>query len=108
MTDDKESNLPVPGPQGRTELILYRSDDGQTRLQVRTDGKTVWLPLNQMAELFNVDKSGVSRHLKGIYETGELDPGATVARYATVQQEGLRQVSRDLEYYNLDAIIAVG
>ena len=61
-----------------------------------------------MAELFGVDKSGISRHLQSIYETGELSPGATVAEFATVRQEGSRQVSRQLEHYNLDAIISVG
>ncbi len=61
-----------------------------------------------MAELFAIDKSGISRHLKNIYKTGELQPEATIAKFTTVQNEGDRAVTRDLEYYNLDAIISVG
>jgi hypothetical protein len=90
------------------ELILYQTEDGNTRIEVKLQDETVWLSLNQMAELFQVDKSGISRHLKNIYDTGELRPEATVASFATVQYEGPRSVQRMLEYYNLDAIISVG
>ena len=92
----------------KSELILYQTEDGKTRIEVRLQGETVWLTLSQMAELFQVDKSGISRHLKNIYETGELRPEATIANFATVQQEGSRSVQRALEYYSLDAIISVG
>jgi hypothetical protein len=92
----------------KSDLILYQAEDGKTKIEVRLQGETVWLTLNQMAELFQVDKSGVSRHLKNIYETGELRSDATVAKFATVQQEGSRGVQRTIEYYNLDAIISVG
>ena len=102
MTDEKQPSQP------RSEIILYQTEDGQSRVEVRLDHETVWLTINQMAELFHVDKSGVSRHLKNVYETGELQREATVADIATVQEEGGRQVSRELEYYNLDAIISVG
>jgi len=64
--------------------------------------------MNQLAQLFGIDKSGISRHIKNIYETGELLEAATVAKIATVQLEGKRQVTRTLEYYNLDMIISVG
>ena len=90
------------------EFILYQTEDGRTKLEVRFKNETVWLSLNQMADLFSVDKSGISRHLKNIYETGELQQLATVAKFATVQVEGGRSVARELEYYNLDAIISVG
>ena len=90
------------------EILLYQSEDGQSRIECRLTGETLWLTINQMAELFGVDKSGISRHLKNIYETGELQQEATVAEFASVQQEGSRQVSRQLEHYNLDAIISVG
>jgi len=70
--------------------------------------ESVWLTLNQMAELFQVDKSGISRHLKNVFESGELEREATVAKFATVQREGDREVSRQVEYLNLDAIISVG
>ena len=66
------------------EIILYQTEDGRTRIQVRMDDETVWLTIAQMAELFQVDKSGISRHLKNVYDTGELLPEATVAKFATV------------------------
>lgn len=101
----KKKNEQVPV---KSELILYQTEDGKTRIEVRLHGETVWLTLSQMAELFQVDKSGISRHLKNIYETGELRTEATIANIATVQQEGSRSVQRALEYYSLDAIISVG
>ena len=104
MTDSDRQIVPrEPG-----EFILYQTEDGLARVEVRILQDTVWLSLNQMAELFQVDKSGISRHLKGIYESGELEMAATVAKFATVQTEGSRSVHRDLEHYNLDAIISVG
>ncbi|MDI6451439.1 virulence RhuM family protein [Anaerobaca lacustris] len=90
------------------EFLLYQTQDGRTRIQCRFAGETIWLTQQQMAELFQVDKSRISRHLKNIYEEGELSAEATVAFYATVRQEGERQVTRELEHYNLDAIISVG
>jgi len=90
------------------EIILYQTEDGGTRIQVRMEDETVWLTIAQMAELFQVDKSGISRHLKNVYDTGELLLEATVAKFATVRMEGDRSVQRELEYYNLDAIISVG
>lgn len=91
-----------------SDILLYQTEDGQTRIEVRLVNETLWLTQHQMAELFQVDKSGISRHLENIYETGELLKEATVALFATVRQEGTRQVRRELEYYNLDAIISVG
>lgn len=90
------------------EIILYQSEDGQSKVEVRMDGETVWLNLNQLAELFQRDKSVISRHIKNIFEEGELAPEATVAKNATVQQEGSREVIREIDYYNLDLIISVG
>jgi len=90
------------------EIILYHTDDGGTRIEARLVGETAWLSLNQLAELFQRDKSVISKHLKNIFEEGELDPAATVAKFATVQTEGSRQVSREIECFNLDAVIAVG
>jgi len=91
-----------------SKILLYQTEDGQTRIQVRLENETVWLSLNQMAELFQRDKSVISRHISNIFKEGELARGATVAKYATVQQEGGREVSRDVEYFNLDVIISVG
>ena len=96
------------GKDNGGQILLYQSDDGESRIECRLHGETLWLTQNQMAELFGVDKSGISRHLKNIYETGELRQEATVAEFATVQQEGSRQVRRELEHYNLDAVISVG
>ncbi|MDP3559110.1 MAG: virulence RhuM family protein [Legionellaceae bacterium] len=91
-----------------TQFLLYQTTDGNIRIETRIQNETVWLTINQMAELFGVDKSGISRHLKNIYETSELDKNSTVAKFATVQNEGNRPIERVIEYYNLDAIISVG
>ena len=90
------------------EIIIYRSADGLAELSVQLEGDTVWLSLNQMAELFDRDKSTISRHIKNIFAEGELVESSTVAKFATVQSEGERTVSREVEYYNLDVIISVG
>ncbi len=102
-----EMNSKVDSVRSKTEFLFYITDDGRIRIQTRMENETVWLSINQMAELFNIDKSGISRHLKNIFETEELVPEATVANYAIVQQEGARSVVRNLEHYNLDAIISV-
>lgn len=75
------------------EFLLYQTEDGQTRVEVRFDGETAWLSLGQMAELFQRDKSVISRHIKNVFEEGELSPEATVAKSATVQREGSREVT---------------
>ena len=91
-----------------SEFLLYSTDSGTVKIEVLLGEETVWLTINRMAGLFGVDKSTISRHLKNIYESGELAREATVAKIATVQIEGEREVTRPLEYYNLDAIISVG
>lgn len=91
-----------------TQFLLYQTTDGNIRIETRMQNETVWLTINQMGGLFGVDKSGISRHLKSIYESGELDKISTVAKFATVQNEGNRSIERIIEYYNLDAIISVG
>lgn len=109
MTEGKKRK-PVSGndTEERGELLLYQADDQTPRIEVRLRNETVWLSIFQMTELFQVDKSGISRHLKNIFESGELVREATVANFATVQTEGGRQVNRTVEYFNLDAIISVG
>lgn len=94
--------------QEKGQVLLYQTDEGRFRLECRLEGETLWLTLNQMAELFGREKSVISKHLKTIYEDGELSREATVACFATVQVEGEREVSRQIEYYNLEAIFAVG
>lgn len=89
------------------EIILYQSEDS-TQLEVRIENETVWLSLNQMSDLFGRDKSVISRHVKNIFEEGELDYMSTVAKNATVQNEGGKEVLRQIEFYNLDVIISVG
>lgn len=89
------------------EIILYQPDNSIS-IEVRMEAETVWLNLNQMAILFDRDKSVISRHIRNIYSEGELKKEATVAKNATVQMESGRQVMRQIEYYNLDVIISVG
>lgn len=90
------------------QFLIYQIDNGDVQLEVRLQNETIWLTIKQMAELFGVDKSGISRHLKNIFESGELLRDATVANFATVQTEGDRRINRELECFNLDAIISVG
>lgn len=90
------------------EIVIYRNKEGKVSLEAQVKEETVWLDLNQIAKLFLVDKSGVSRHLRNIFDTGELDRASTVAKIATVKNEGGRTINRQIEYYNLDAILSVG
>ncbi|MCW0458374.1 virulence RhuM family protein [Xanthomonas sacchari] len=91
-----------------SELILYRSEDAQTRIQVRLEGESVWLTQAQIAELYQTTPQNVTQHLRTIYEEGELHEEATCKDYLQVRQEGAREVRRNLRHYNLDAILAVG
>lgn len=91
-------------PEG--QLLIYQ--DGSLRVQVRLDGKTVWLTQRLMAELYQVSVKTINEHLLNIYEEGELEPEATVRKFRRVQTEGSRQVSRVVDHYNLEAILAVG
>ena len=90
------------------EIIIYQTQDGQTKIDVRLENETVWLTQNQMAELFQTTKQNISSHIKNIFEEGELSENSTVKDYLTVQQEGNRKVSRNVSHYNLDVIISVG
>lgn len=99
---------PLPSGEADSDLVLYQAEDGKTKIEVRLQGDTVWLSLNQMAELFQRDKSVISKHIKNVYDERELISEATVAKFATVQKEGQREVSREIEFYNLDVIISVG
>lgn len=89
-------------------IILYQTEDGKSRIEVTLCNDTVWLTADQMAELFQRNKLTISRHIKNVFEDGELNPDSTVAFFATVQNEGDRTVERNLAYYNLDMIISVG
>ena len=89
----------------KSEFLIYQTDDGQVRIEARLQDETIWLSLSQMAELFDVDKSGISRHLKNIFETGELDRNSVVAKFATTAADGK---TYKVDYFNIDAIISVG
>ncbi len=90
------------------EIIIYQTQDGQAKIDVRIENETVWLTQNQMAELFQTTKQNISLHIKNIFEEGELTEDSTVKDYLTVQNEGSRKVSRNVTHYNLDVIISVG
>ena len=92
----------------KSEIIIYQTPDGQTELDVKVEKESVWLSLNQIAMLFDRDKSVISRHISNVFREEELDHEATVAKNATVQIEGDRSVVRDVDFYNLDVIISVG
>lgn len=92
----------------KDKIILYTGDEGSKTIEVLFKDETMWLPLNQIVSLFQRDKSVISRHLKNIFEEGELDKMSTVAKIATVQKEGNRTVSRNVTFYSLDVIISVG
>ncbi len=94
--------------QDRGEVIVYQSGDGLTRVNVRLDGGTVWLSQAQLVELYHSSKANISEHIRHILEEGELSAEATVRKFRTVQTEGAREVARELTYYNLDMIIAIG
>ena len=90
------------------QFLLYQTPDGNSQIEVKLQNDTVWLSLDQMAELFQRNKSTISRHIKNVLEDGELQEEATIANFATVQNEGTRKVERVIAFYNLDMIISVG
>jgi len=92
----------------RSELLIYQTGDGKTRLEVRLENETVWLSQKLMAELFQVSIPTVNEHIKNLYEEGELQPDPTIRKFRIVQTEGSRRVSREVDFYNLDVIISVG
>ena len=88
----------------KSEILIYQSKDGITKVDVKMENETVWLSINQMAELFQTTKQNISLHIQNIFEEGELQEEATVKEYLTVQKEGLRNVKRTLQYFNPDVI----
>jgi hypothetical protein len=91
-----------------SEILLYQTEDGAAKIEVTLDNETVWLTQSPLVELFQKSKSTIREHIKNVFEEGELDAAATVRKFRTVQQEGEREVIRDLDYHNLDVIISVG
>ncbi len=90
------------------KILIYQAPDGQTTIEVTLDDDTVWLTQAQIVDLFQSSKANISEHIKHIYESEELEPGATVRNFRMVRQEGKRQVNRELEQYSLDVILSVG
>lgn len=90
------------------QILLFQTQGGETKVEVRLSNETVWLTADQMAELFQRDRSTIQRHIKRIYDEGELAVDSTCAFFAQVQTEGRRQVERKIPIYNLDMIISIG
>ena len=107
MSRNKLSKPEQPD-EPRGEILLYKTEDGQVRVQCLFREENLWLTQKAVAELFDVEVPAISKHLSNIFDTNELEREATVSILETVRQEGSRQVKRKIEYYNLDAIIAVG
>lgn len=99
-----QNNLPTQN----SNFILYAANDGTIKIEVIVQDETVWLTQKRIAELFSVDVRTVSEHIRNIFNSHELEESATIRKFRTVQKEGSREVSRELEFYNLDVIIAVG
>ena len=95
-------------PDKQSNFLLYTGNDGKVNVEVFLKDETIWLTQKAIGKLFGKSKATISEHLKKIYEEGELELDSTVRKFRTVQTEGARQVERDLEFYNLDAIISVG
>ncbi|MBP9758702.1 virulence RhuM family protein [Candidatus Dojkabacteria bacterium] len=94
--------------ENKSQIIIYKTEDGQTKIEVRFDGDTVWLTQQAIAELFQTSVPNISMHIKNVFEEGELSSDRTIKNFLTVRKEGTREVSRELEFYNLDMIISVG
>ena len=85
-----------------SDIIIYQSEDGLTKIVTKLENETIWMTQVQLVKLYNSSKANVSEHIKHIYEEGELDAKATVRKIRTVQTEGNREVSREIDHYNLD------
>lgn len=103
-----EENKSLKPSDELSDFILYTAPNGDVKIEIYVENETVWLTQQKIADLFGVTKSTISEHLTNIYDSNELVKDATVRKFRTVQTEGERQVTRNLEYYNLDAIISVG
>lgn len=94
--------------ENKGDIVIYKTQDGLTKINVKFEDETVWLTQAQLVELYQTSKSNISEHIKHIFEEGELSQEATVRNFRTVQIEGNREVSREQVYYNLDMIISLG
>ena len=105
MNDD---NLPTNNPPPEGQLLLYQTEDGQTRIECRLVSDTLWLTQRLMSELFQVSVATINEHLKNLVKDGEINANRTIRKFLIVQKEGNREVSRQVEHYNLEVILAVG
>jgi hypothetical protein len=103
MSKDSETSRPQGG-----QFLVYQTQDGKLKIDVRFEGETVWLTQQRMAELFQTTQQNISLHLQNIYAEGELQLGATHKESLSVRQEGARSVRRRVDFYNLDAVLSVG
>ena len=101
-----EKDLEVSTTRG--EILFFQAQDGKTRVECRFAGETIWLSQGLMAELYQKDVRTINEHLKNIYTEGELSPQATIRNFRIVRMEGEREVNREIDHYNLEAILAVG
>ena len=92
----------------KDQIIIYQTSDGQTAIDVKLTDDTIWLNQYQLVDLFDTDRTSLTKHIKNIYQSGELDEDSTCAKFAQVRNEGLRKIKRDITHYNLDLIISVG
>ena len=90
------------------QIIIYQTPDGQTAIDVKLTENTIWLNQYQLADLFDTDRTSLTKHIKNIYQSGELNENSTCAKFAQVQNEGARKIKREITHYNLDLIISVG
>lgn len=93
---------------GRGQVLVYEGEDGQVKIDVRLEDETVWLTQKLMADLFQVTVPTINEHIKNIFNERELSPDATIRKFRIVQKEGQRNVTRMVDFYNLDMIISVG
>lgn len=104
----RETILMTTASTPDSEILLYASEDGVTRVDVRLEGETVWLTQPQIAEVFGTSRQNIDQHIRNVYEEGELEEQATCKKFLQVRQEGSRQVRREIPHYNLDMILSVG
>jgi len=90
------------------EIVIYQTEDGNTKIDVRFENETVWLTQAQLVDLYQSSKANISEHIKHIFEEGELDEKSTVRKFRIVRVEGNREVAREITHYNLDMIISLG
>lgn len=95
-------------PEQHSNILIYQTEDGRTRIDVRLENETVWMSQAGMADLYQTTSQNITMHIGNIYEEGELEPEATCKEYLQVRQEGAREIQRNIKYYNLEVIIAVG